>query len=1220
MKIRMKATENRILSVITALVLIAGIFPAAIYRAAGGNAAVVNGGFENGTAGFENVNASLFEVIAEPGNTSNHVLHVKGAGKYKQTVAVEKNTDYIWTLRMKKLDDQQSVYFDAIAEDGVTNLITAVYSPSSGAYTNLYNGRAAVDINKGLWGIFTVRFNSGDNTSVAITGDMWAANREYYTDDWAIEVVPEAGELENGDFENGTSGYKNINASLFEVIAEPGNTSNHVLHVKGAGKFQQTIAVDKNTDYIWTLPMKKLDDQQSVYFDVIAEDYKTNLITSVTSSSAGAYTNLYNGRAAVDINKDLWGTFVIKFNSGNNTSVALTGDMWAANREYYTDDWSITEEIKIGAIVNGSFDNGTKGFTNIDAATFEAVAEPGNTSNKVLHLIGGGSYYQQVPVAENTDYVWTFKMKDLGAVGSTRIYVSPEGSSDNLITEISQSGGGYASVNDGTYASAATYNKAWVTFTVKFNSGDNESIRLLHNTWAANREIYMDDWTFAKPRVVGEILNGSFDEGTKYYDNQNTVVFEAIADPQDSGNNILHAGDGGKFSQTVLVAPNTDYVWSFKMRSLDSAGNIYADVVQTDNTDITGSVSHIGATYAQMYNGRAAINAGGNWATFSVRFNSGANTEVKLQIDTWAAGRNRYFDDWKLKIAAPAGEMLNGDFESGELSAYDCDSYTTAVFTDEIVHGGSGAAIVTKNDTDGSGFFYQSISVEKNTDYIWRFWARFNNINTPVGTTVRKTGGSGLPSRINGDRDTDIEPSPGFDFHRIRYNDAEWHEYKVFFSTGDNQTVDLALLLYKAESELITDDWSIEKVGTTDTGDTLIDVGFEDENMGCHEVTKPCWTVTEEEAHSGKKSIKYDGSTSAGPTSLMYLDEYGVIADTVGVEANTKYRFSFWYKGKGDRLDMANVTFKLYSGGSTYHTTGIYTNKDTEWKYAEQIFDSGDKKGFRLLLNGMILGSRKFSVYVDDIKLEKITVGVNDTEISPAEVVCGKDENLIPAGSLALMSSGYEKIQKLTLTPYGVYNFKATYTAAGANGKIGIAADTDGTPFTDGKSIISVTDTNGQSVSSAFTFTAPESGIVYLVTSNTAGSINITDLVLYAVNPTPETPVDKVELKNPTKSDTASIWDQDFEFDFDWNNEDTDTEITEPDEAPDEPEVTPTAKKYQRIKKRKLISSGSKGISGTAVALICVGGGVLIAAAAAIAVIIIRRKKGVTSKKKGKQI
>ena len=1366
METRMKTAVYRIIAIAVSLILTVSALPASIYLAEGG-AIIVNGDFENGTAGFENINAALFEVIAETGNPANHVLHLKGGGKYKQTVTVKKNTDYIWTFRMKKLESQLSVYFDVIAEDGTTNLITAVVGVSSGAYSNMYNGRAAVNVNRDTWGTFSIKFNSGNNTSVALTGDTWTANREYYTDDWVIEEIEKPGDLQNGDFENGTAGFKNISAATFEVITEPGNETNRVLHIKGGGTYRQNIGVDKNTDYIWTLRMKKLDDQQSVYFDVIAEDMTTNLITSVSSSSSGVYTNLYNGRAAVDIDKGLWGTYVIKFNSGNNTYVTLSGDAWTENREYYTDDWTITEEIKTGAVVNGEFDSGTKGYTNVDTATFEVIPEPGNETNNLLHLIGGGSYYQQVKVNKNTDYIWTFRMKDLGGTestrilvtaadsenslmsdimqsgggyaslndggyasvaaynkawvtftvkfnsgdnesiklihntyasdreiytddwrlslepkgdiingdfengtvgytdggvsafevirepgntanhvlhlvgggsywqtvkvnkntdyiwtfrmkdigntGSTRILVTAEDGNENLITEFTKDGNGYASLNDGTYAAAATYGKNWVTFTAKFNSGDNEKIRLLHNTWTSNREIYMDDWTFSRPRVVNELLNGGFDEGTKYYDNQNTVIFEAITDPQNGSNSLLHAGDGGKFCQTLLVTPNTDYVWSFKMRSLDSAGNIYADVVSEDNTALTDTVYHVGGTYAQMYNGRAAINSGSGWGTFSIRFNSGNNSRVLLQIDTWTSGRNRYFDDWKISIAAPVGELLNSDFEADDLSAYEPDSYLTSTVTDSAVHSGGGAALLQKGDSDGGGFFYQTVSVEKNTDYIWRLWIKLNNDNTPVGVTVRKTGGANLATKMNGDCDTLIEPSPGFDFHRIRYNDGEWHEYTVFFSSGDSQVTDLAVLLYKANAELVTDDWSLEKIGATADSDTLIDVGFEDENMGCHEITKPCWTVSDEDAHSGTKSIKYDGSISGGPHDLLYLNENGVIADTVGVEKNTLYRFSFWYRGEGDRLDMANIYFRLYSGGSTYNFKGYYVNSDTEWKYAEHVFNSGDKTGYRLLLNGAILGSRKFVMYVDDIKLEKVNVGVNDTEISPSDVTVGNGENLVPTDVNKSLGSSSQSVRELTLRPYGTYSFKVTYTSADANGKIGLASATDGTPLTDGKSIISVTGTASAAQSAAFTFTAPADGKVYLVTSNSAGSVNITDLLICALTPTPQETVEKVELKNPAANKTASIWDEDFDFDFDWNNDtfdDNDFKISDNTVISDgDTEKTAAGRRYQRIKRRKLISKGTSGISTLAVVLICCGSAVVAAAAVTLVIILIRRKK-----------
>ena len=88
-------------------------------------------------------------------------------------------------------------------------------------------------------------------------------------------------------------------------------------------------------------------------------------------------------------------------------------------------------DLVTAAIVNGDFENGTEGYINVDTATFEVIAEPEKPSNHVLHLVGGntdgeagkGSYYQLVSVEKNTDYVWKFRMKDLGSTGSTRIYV-----------------------------------------------------------------------------------------------------------------------------------------------------------------------------------------------------------------------------------------------------------------------------------------------------------------------------------------------------------------------------------------------------------------------------------------------------------------------------------------------------------------------------------------------------------------------------------------------------------------------------------------------------------------------------------------------------------------------------------------------------------------------------------------------------------------------------
>ena len=438
------------------------------------------------------------------------------------------------------------------------------------------------------------------------------------------------------------------------------------------------------------------------------------------------------------------------------------------------------------------------------------------------------------------------------------------------------------------------------------------------------------------------------------------------------------------------------------------------------------------------------------------------------------------------------------------------------------------------------------------------------------------------------------------------FEDAEYWSVRIM-----NRRLSVAEL--KTLLEFVKADDKTTEDSIPEDSDTLIDVDFEDENMGCHEITKPCWTVSDEDAHSGTKSIKYDGSISGGPNDLLYLNENGVIADTVRVEKNTLYRFSFWYRGEGDRLDMANIYFRRYSSGTTDDFKGYYVNNDTEWKYAEHVFNSGDKTGYRLMLSGLILGSRQFVMYVDDIKLEKVNVGVNNTEISPSDVTVGNGKNLVPTDVNKSLGSSSQSIRELTLRPYGTYSFKVTYTSADANGKIGLASAADGTPLTDGKSIISVTGTASAAQSAAFTFTAPADGKIYLVTSNSAGSVNITDLLICTLTPTPQETVEKVVLKNPAAKNPAPIWDEDFDFDFDWNNDtfdDNDFEFSDNTVISDgDTEKTATGQRYQRIKRRKLISKGTSGISTLAVVLICCGSAVVAAAVVTLVIVLIRRKK-----------
>ena len=76
-----------------------------------------------------------------------------------------------------------------------------------------------------------------------------------------------------------------------------------------------------------------------------------------------------------------------------------------------------------------------------------------------MHVVGGGNYYQIVSVEPNTEYTWTFRMKDLNNTGGTKINVHPDGAWNSLITSIEEdSTQAYSALADGV-ATVATYNQ-----------------------------------------------------------------------------------------------------------------------------------------------------------------------------------------------------------------------------------------------------------------------------------------------------------------------------------------------------------------------------------------------------------------------------------------------------------------------------------------------------------------------------------------------------------------------------------------------------------------------------------------------------------------------------------------------------------------------------------------------------------------------------------------
>ena len=117
--------------------------------------------------------------------------------------------------------------------------------------------------------------------------------------------------------------------------------------------------------------------------------------------------------------------------------------------------------------------------------------------------------------------------------------------------------------------------------------------------------------------------------------------------------------------------------------------------------------------------------------------------------------------------------------------------------------------------------------------------------------------------------------------------------------------------------------------------------------------------VTEEEAHSGRSSVKFTNST---PQTANY---YYNLTQAVKVEPNTKYTYSFWAKGK----NINSFVYKTLSQG-TFKWLAMNENRTVEdWTQYSVTYTTGaDQTEDRVYLSTE--GTTE-AIYIDDVQLIK---------------------------------------------------------------------------------------------------------------------------------------------------------------------------------------------------------------------------------------------------------
>lgn len=203
------------------------------------------------------------------------------------------------------------------------------------------------------------------------------------------------------------------------------------------------------------------------------------------------------------------------------------------------------------------------------------------------------------------------------------------------------------------------------------------------------------------------IENGGFEEGN--FSNwivKDSDCFSITADKKLYSNYSVKAtGENGHITQSVKIEKDTDYTVGY-----------YSYVDTTGGKSDNGSVFIRSSDETEITNIPIDTAASGKWRYNIKSFNSGDLTEIL--IDIYLEKGTVYFDEFYIK---KANNLVHyGDFPNKSGAGWRGLNNTT-VAADDDAFGGSGGSLLKKAE---DGITYNTITVEKNTNYILTFYSK----------------------------------------------------------------------------------------------------------------------------------------------------------------------------------------------------------------------------------------------------------------------------------------------------------------------------------------------------------------------------------------------------------------------------------------------------------------------------------------------------------------
>ena len=399
---------------------------------------LVNGNFATGDlTGWENLYNFCTTSIVE-GYNSTYGLQVTTSGAWnmvRQKVNIDTNTDYVLSIWAK-------------AGSNMTLLVK-----DGGDTTNIAQaGLTGTD-----WTKYTVKFNSGDYTSIYVSIMGSQADATVIVDSAAL-VKGSNNVLQNGDFETGdTTGWTNLYDAC-TLSMTTGHTGSYALNFQG-GQWNQTrqkVSVQANTNYTLSGWVK---DANGASF-LVKDGGDTTNIAQISTTSGSE-----------------WKKYSVTFNTGDNTSIYVGVMAGSSGGSALFDDISLEKEEAVveNLSTNGDFETGNlNGWTKYQSTAVSASAARNGSYGVSIKGPGdwGGTLDQELTVVKGRTYQVSFWYK---AVSNGMNFTVRNSNKTSLLS---------------TYLSAAIWTKYEATFVA------DDTTAYLHFNGSGKGttdEIYVDD-------------------------------------------------------------------------------------------------------------------------------------------------------------------------------------------------------------------------------------------------------------------------------------------------------------------------------------------------------------------------------------------------------------------------------------------------------------------------------------------------------------------------------------------------------------------------------------------------------------------------------------------------------------------------------------------------------------------------------------------------------